>query len=96
MDETTIVILGIILVFGMLIGTAYALNRRLKRRRYLFTGRSSGGLRVLALLLGLLFGGIFVGELIGSNRIHLWPPILAVILCGYGFGAEKLLKMIQK
>jgi hypothetical protein len=52
-------------------------------------------MRVIAILLGLLFGGMFVAELLWSTIIHIWPPILAVALLGYGFGAEKLIKTIQ-
>jgi hypothetical protein len=95
MSDTTIAVLGVGLVLGILIVVASALDKRSKTKGNLFTGKPSRTMRVIAILLGLLFGGIFVAELLWSMVIHIWPPIVAVALLGYGFGAEKLMNTIQ-
>ena len=96
MSETTIGVLGVIVVLGILIGVASVLDRRSKTKGNLFTGKPTGTMRIIALLLGLVFGGIFIAELLWSESIHLLPPILAVALLGYSFGAEKLMRTLQK
>jgi hypothetical protein len=95
MSDTTIAVLGVILVLAVLIAVASALDKRSKTKGNLFTGKPSRTTRIIAILLGLLFGGIFVAELLWYTVIHIWPPILAVALLGYGFGAEKLINTIQ-
>ncbi len=95
MDNTTIAILGTILILGVLVGVASALDKRSKTKGNLFTGKPSGTTRIIAILLGLLFGGIFVAEALWSSVVHIVPPILAIALLGYAFGAEKLIKDIQ-
>jgi hypothetical protein len=96
MSETTIGVIGVIVVLGILIGVAWALDRRSKTKGNLFTGKPTRTMRIIAFLLGLIFGGIFIGELLGSERVHLLPPILAVAALGYSFGAEKLMRILQK
>lgn len=96
MSDTTIAILGVVVVIGLLIVVASALDRRSKTKGSLFTRKPSPTMRIIAILLGLLFGGIFVAEFLWSDSIHIVPPILAVVLLAYAFGAEKLIKKIQE
>lgn len=96
MSETTFGILGVIVVLGILFGVAWALDRRSKTQGNLFSGPPTRTMRIIAFLLGLIFGGIFIGELLGSERIHLLPPIIAIAAFGYSFGAEKLMRRLQK
>jgi hypothetical protein len=96
MNSTTLAILAVIGLLVALVVVASALDRRSKSKGNLFTQPPSPTMRILAILLGLIFGGIFVAEMLWSEIIHIWPPILAVALLAYAFGAEKLIVAIQK
>jgi len=89
---------GILLAIVALIAfpLIYLMERRLKTRGALFTGPATLGMRVLALVLGLLFAGLFVLELTSSETILIWFPILAVALLSYGLGAGRLLGRLQR
>ncbi len=87
-----------IAVLAALAGILWMLERRLKTHGALFTERATSAppsWRLLALLLGFLFAGLFVMELISSSEIHIWFPILAIALIGYGIGLGGLLNRIQ-
>ncbi|MBI3241858.1 MAG: hypothetical protein HYZ49_06135 [Chloroflexi bacterium] len=87
-----------IAVLAVLAGIVWMLERRLKTHGALFTESTTSATplwRLLALLLGLLFAGLFVMELISSSPIHIWFPILAIALIGYSIGLGGLLNRIQ-
>jgi hypothetical protein len=95
MNGTTLAILEVVGILGILVIVASALDRRSKTKGNLFTAKPSPTMQIIAIFLGLIFGGIFVAELLWSDIIHFLPPVLAVALLGYAFGAEKLIKSIQ-
>jgi len=82
-------------IFLVMIGLVYLLERRTKKRGPLFTGPATRGTRLLALILGLLFAGIFIFEWLSSSEIIIWFPIIALALLGYGFGADGWLAKLQ-
>jgi hypothetical protein len=63
------------------------IERRVRTQGVLFTGQTS---RRLALLLGLLFGGIALFEMNNSGSIHLEFIFLAIALIGYSLGVGRL------
>jgi hypothetical protein len=88
-------ILAVIGVLVALVVVMSLMERRVKTDGALFTGQASPTMRLLALLLGFILGGIFLLELTSSEEIHLLFPILAIALLGYGLGAGRLLKRLQ-
>jgi hypothetical protein len=97
MSETTLGILGVIVVLGILFGVAWALDRRRKTEGDLFTGKSTRTLRIIAFLLGLIFGGVFIADLLGpdgkARRLYL---IIAIAAFAYTLGADTLMRRLQK
>ena len=95
---TTDTLLGIALVIVFIVGPFWLIRRMDKRAAQkgpLFTGKPTRGMRVLAIVLGILFAGLFFMEIINSSAIHIWFPILALALLGYGLGAGQLLSRFQ-
>lgn len=93
----TLMIIVIVIVF--IVGPFWLISKmdkRAKKKGALFTGKPTRGMRALAILLGVLFAGIFIMELLNSATIHVWFPILATALLGYGLGAGKMLSRLQR
>ena len=87
----------VVIVFGI-VGPFWLIRKMEKRTTQkgpLFTGKPTRGMRVLAIVLGLLFAGLFIMEVLNSPTIHIWFPILALALLAYGLGAGKLLSRLQ-
>ena len=95
MNDIVLIILVLGGALGILILVASALQRRSKTKGNLFTTKPSPGMRIIAILLGVIFGGIFLAEFFWSRTIHIVPPFLSVALFGYAFGAEKLIESVQ-
>jgi hypothetical protein len=83
-------------IFLVVMGLVYFLERRVKKQGVLFTGSATRGMRLLAIILGLLFAGISLLELTSSDSIIIWFPIIAIALIGYGLGADQLLGKLQQ
>lgn len=83
-------------IFLVVMGLIYFMERRVKNNGALFTGKPTRGMRVMAILLGLLFVAISLVELTSSDAVTIWFPIIAVALLGYGFGADQLLGKLQR
>jgi len=92
-----LVMILIVLAGGFVLvgGVAYLFERRAKTKGSLFTAAASPLLRILALLLGLLFAGFSVLEVISMNRFHIILPVLAIALIAYSLGSGYLLKSLQ-
>ena len=92
--------LFIVLVLGggiaLVAGIAYLLERRAKGEGPLFVAPASPTARILALVLGLVFGAFFLFEFLFTDSIHVVMPILAVALLAYSLGAGRLLRSIQR
>ncbi|NIN68510.1 MAG: hypothetical protein GTO63_28150, partial [Anaerolineae bacterium] len=86
MSDLLLIVLVLGGALGFLVVVAYLLQSRASSEGPLFTGPSSGPLRMLALVLGLLFGGAFLVELLYMPRLHIVFPLLAVGLLGYALG----------
>jgi len=93
------ILLGIVLFIVFIIGPFWLISKmdkRVAKKGALFTGQATGGMKVLAIVLGVIFAGIFIMELLSLQTIHLIFPILGVALIGYGLGAGQLLSKLQK
>jgi hypothetical protein len=92
----TIVIIAIVLIF--IVGPFWLIsrmNKRVSKKGALFTGQATGRVRILAIVLGILFAGIFLVELLYFDTFSFLFLILALALLGYGFGAGQLLRKFQ-
>jgi len=74
----------------------YLIERRAKAEGTMFTGPASPTMRMLALLLGLVFAGVFLLDIASSwGILHFVFPILSIALLSYSVGAEGLLRRLQ-
>ena len=92
MSEVAWAVVVLVVVFGMI----FYLDRRVKNRGSLFTGTPTAGMRILAFILGLGFGGLFVAEILWMDRFHLVFPVISVAGIAYGLGATRLLQGLQR
>jgi hypothetical protein len=53
-------------------------------------------MRILALILGLGFGGLFVAEILWMDKFHLVFPAISVAGIAYSLGGTKLLQGLQR
>ncbi len=91
-------ILTIVIVVVFIVGPFWLIrkmDKRVQKKGALFTGQATRGMRMLAILLGILFAGIFIIEITTSQIIHFVFPILALALIGYGLGVGQLLGKLQ-
>jgi hypothetical protein len=95
MSDLWLVILGIATGIFVLVVVASALERRAKNRGALFTQKAAPTMRITAVVLGVLFGGFFLIEVLFTDRVHIAPPILAIALIGFGSGSGRLIRRIQ-
>ena len=96
MNDLMMVLLVLAGGFAFVGGVAYLLQRQAMTQGSLFTQPASPLLRILALLLGLLFAGFFVLELVYSESVHVIMPVLAIALIAYSLGADRFLKHVQE
>ncbi len=73
----------------------YKMDKRAAKKGALFTGPATREMRTLAIVLGVVFAGLFMMEITSSESIHLLFPILALALIGYGLGAGQQLRKLQ-
>jgi len=73
----------------------YKMDKRASKKGALFTGQSTRGMKLLAIVLGVIFAGISIMEFFSSREIHIVFPVLAFALIGYGAGAGQLLGKLQ-
>ena len=72
----------------------FLMQRRLKTHGALFTGPATPLMRVIALLVGILFGALFIMD-VASGSIHYLWPILSLALLAYALGASRWLNVLQ-
>jgi len=98
-EETSEVIMPELLltvaVIVIFVAVISLIEYRVKTKGSLIAGAATPRMRLLALLLGIVFSVLFVGELTSSDTIHLMFPLLAAALIGYSLGAGALLRGIQ-
>jgi hypothetical protein len=82
--------------FAVVGGVAYFLQNRAKREGNLFTQPASRSTRIFAFLVGLLFAGFFVLEILSADRFHIFLPILAVALFAYSLGFNRMIESLLK
>jgi len=85
----------VVIVLVVFVGIVYALDRRTRTKGSLFTGAPTPATRVIALLLGLVFGGFFAVEFFMLEKVHCIFPILAIASLGYALGSTWLLRNLQ-
>ncbi len=74
----------------------YLMERRAKTEGAMFTRPTSPAMRMLALLLGLVFAGVFLWDIASSwGILHFVFPILSIALLSYSVVAESLLRRLQ-
>lgn len=83
---------AVILIF---VAVVSLIEHQVKVKGSLIVGAATPRMRLLALLLGIVFAALFIGELISSDSIHVMFPLLAVALIGYSLGAGALLRNLQ-
>ena len=85
-----------VVVLVVFVGIVFYLDRRAKNRGSLFTGAPTAGMRILALILGLGFGALFVAETLWMDQFHWVFPVISVAGIAYGLGATRLLQGLQR
>ncbi len=93
-DSLQVILLVIIFIAGPF-WLIYKMDKRAAKKGALFTGPATREMRLLAIVLGVVFAGLFINDLISSPTIHLLFPLLALALVGYGLGADQLLLKLQ-
>jgi hypothetical protein len=95
MNDIGLVLLG--LFFGILFIYVIAsiIQNRVNKTGYIFTPNPSPALRILAFVFGLLFGGVFLVDLLTSDRFLVIMPVLSFVLLAYSLGATKVLNSLQ-
>lgn len=96
MYEIITIILGLAGMFAIVGGVAYFLQNRSKKEGNLFTQPVSLKTRIIAFILGLVFAGFFLLEIIYEDHFHIVMPFLAVLLFAYGLGFNKFIETVQK
>jgi hypothetical protein len=90
--------LPMIVLTGMVVAVIalrYFLSGRTKTKGPLFTRQTMRGMRLLAVLIGLLLEGISLYDMISSGTAPMNFPIMAVVLLGYGFWSDKWLPRLR-
>ena len=95
MNDLAMVIGGLFVGVLVIYIIANFLQRKSKEEGNLFTGPPSPTMRVIAFIFGLLFGGIFLLQVLFSNRFLIVMPILSVALLAYSFGINKIINRLQ-
>ena len=72
------------------------MDKRAAKKGALFTGQATRGMKMFAIVTGILFAGFFIMELLSSQTIHIIFPLLGFALIAYGLGAGQLLNKLQK
>jgi len=96
MSDALWLVLGLVGMFVVVGGVAYLLQRNVQKNGNLFTRPPSRGMKIIAFLLGFIFLGFTGMEYFYGTEIHVVPPILALALFAYTFGAEKFIQELQK
>ena len=95
MSNTSLTIVVVLVFIVVPFWLIYKMDKRVSKKGALFTGQSTRGMKLLAIVLGVIFAGITVMEFISSQEIHIAFPVLAFALIGYGAGAGQLLGKLQ-
>jgi len=95
MSNTTLTIVAVLVFIVAPFWLIYKMDKRVAKKGALFTGQSTRGMKLLAIVLGVIFAGISVIEFFASREIHIAFPVLAFALIGYGAGAGQLLGKLQ-
>ena len=93
-DSLQVILLVIIFIAGPF-WLIYKMDKRAAKKGALFTGPATREMRLLAIVLGVVFAGLFIMEIVSSPTIHLLFPILALALIGYGLGTGQPLRKLQ-
>ncbi len=96
MYEIMTIILGLGGMFVIVGGIAYLLQNRAKKEGNLFTQPAGVKTRIVAFILGLVFAGFFLLEILYEDRFHAVIPFLAVLLFAYSLGFNRFIEVVQK
>jgi O-antigen ligase len=89
------IIAGLSIGIGFLVIVARILENRAKAHGSLFTQPPTPRGRIGSVFLALLFGGMFLAELLFQDSYHVVFPILSLALFFYALGATKFLSNLQ-
>jgi len=95
MSDTLMAVLFAVVFIGGPFFLLWLLDRRAKANGPLFSGPATPTMRILALLLGILFAGLFLVESTSLETIRPAFAILALALLGYSLGAGRPLRTLQ-
>jgi drug/metabolite transporter (DMT)-like permease len=96
MYEIMTIVLGIASMFVVVGAIAYFLQNKAKREGNLFTQPPSLKTKIIAFILAIVFGSLFLLEILYEDRFHTVFPILSVVLFLYSLGYSRFIKTIQK
>ena len=96
MYEVMTIVLGIVSMFAVVGVIAYFLQNRAQRKGNLFTQPPNLKTKIIAFILAIVFGSLFILEILYEDRFHIVFPILAVMLFIYSVGYGRFLEAIQK
>jgi hypothetical protein len=98
---TTDVLLIIAVILVFIVGPfwlIYKLDKHVAKKGTLFTGKPTGGVKLFAIVLGIIFAGIFIFLLFYIHDVSFFAfqfLVLAIALMGYGLGFGRLLNKFQ-
>ena len=93
-DALSTLLLALIFIGGPFL-LIWLMGRRADKHGALFTGPATRGMRIFALLLGLVFGALFLAQLLSSDSFSLLFAALAIACLAYALGTGRLLRMMQ-
>ena len=92
-DSTTLLIT--VIIVGVIFLVIHQIDRRSRRDGGMFIRSPSVTMRIFAGLLGLVFGVVFIYEMVSSDFIHFIWPVVSLALIAYSIGAGDLLLELQ-
>jgi hypothetical protein len=96
-DILLIVVVMLVFIVGPF-WLIHKMDKRVTKKGALFTGRPTGGMKLFAMVLGIIFAGVFVLNLFYIHDISFTAfqfLVLAIALMGYGLGFGRLLNKFQ-
>jgi len=95
MNDLAMVIGGLFVGVLVIYIIANFLQRKSEEEGNLFTGPPSPTMRVIAFIFGFLFGGIFLLQVLFSDRFLIVMPVLSIALLAYSLGINQIINRLQ-
>ncbi len=95
MNDLGLVLIGLFVGIIFLVVIANFLQKKADNEGNLFTGPSSPTMRIIAFIFGVLFGVIFLLEILFSDHFLIVMPVLSIALLAYSLGIKQIIKVLQ-